>query len=262
MTGKQKPEESVYWQLVSFATSHEDVVLMRAFADTMNGYFVDVGAADPVLANVVKNLSEHLEWTGMHIEPNQNFSDRLKKAYPGDDVLQVVVGAQEGQAEFFDVDDGWLSTIDSRMASMYAAEGRTVSSRIVDVTTLDTILYSVGAPTPIDLLKIDVEGAELEVLAGFSFDVWKPRVVVVETIVPTRRGLAGDCGDLLISQGYRHTLFDGCNGFYVAPGETNEFVEALSVPANVFDQYAPIIWFLQLDEDKRPPVRLAPRSLR
>ncbi|CAM3873350.1 FkbM family methyltransferase [Kibdelosporangium persicum] len=234
---------------------------MRAFADTMNGYFVDVGAADPVLANVVKNLSEHLGWTGVHIEPDPNFADRLKNAYPGDHVVQAVVGARAGRAEFFEVDDGWLSTMDPVRAAAYEDEGRTVNSRVVDVTTLDSVLHSVGARAPIDLLKIDVEGTEPDVLAGLSFETWKPRVVVVETTTTTPRPGAANCDDLLRAHGYTHTLFDGCNGFYVAPGEPREFVEALSVPANVFDRYAPVIWFLQLDEDQRPPVRLAPRRL-
>ncbi|MEY8041039.1 FkbM family methyltransferase [Saccharopolyspora cebuensis] len=256
----QNSDDSVYWQLVSFATSHEDVVLMRAFAGTAPGYFVDVGAADPVLANVVKNLSEHLGWTGVHIEPDEHFADRLEAAYPGDHVLRSVVGAAEGTAEFFDVDDGWLSTANAELAGRYAAEGRTVVPRTAAVTTLDAVLRAVGAPTPIDVLKIDVEGAEADVLAGLSFDVWRPRVVVVDATVPLHGTATADFDDLA-RLGYRRTLFDGCNAFYVAPEESGELAEALSVPANVFDQYAPMIWFLQLDEDQRPPVRLAPRSL-
>lgn len=228
---------------------------MRAFAESGNGYFVDVGAADPVLANVVKNLSEHLGWTGVHIEPTQGFADRLRTAYPGDHVLQTVVGARDGWADFFDVEDGWLSTMNPQVAAMYRAEGRGIEPRRAEVRTLDSILHSVGAPKPIDLLKIDVEGAEPDVLAGFSFDIWKPRVVVVDTTaVLYQCGVEFD--HLLKMSGYRQTLFDGCNGFYVAPWENSEFAEALSIPANVFDKYAPIIWFLQLDAEDRPPVQI------
>ena len=36
------------YQLVSYAGNAEDVVLMRAFADRPGGFFVDVGAGEPV----------------------------------------------------------------------------------------------------------------------------------------------------------------------------------------------------------------------
>jgi FkbM family methyltransferase len=249
-------------QMVAFGSNNEDVVLMRAFGQTRHGYFVDVGAADPVLANVVKNLSEHLNWSGVHIEPDPKFAASLRRAYPTDHVVEAVAGDRDCETEFFEVDDGWLSTADPRIAAGHSTEGRSVRPRRIPAFTLDTILETVGAPPRIDLLKIDVEGAEPQVLAGLSLARWKPRVVLVESTEPmTPRRAVNNLAEILTRHGYRRTLFDGTNDFYVGPGEDLDFIEALSVPANIFDRFIPLIWYAKIANERRPQVRLVPRGL-
>jgi hypothetical protein len=50
----------------------------------------------------------------------------------------------------------------------------------VPVRTLDSLLDDAKAPKPIDLLSIDVEGHELDVLRGFDFARWQPRLILLE----------------------------------------------------------------------------------
>ena len=50
----------------------------------------------------------------------------------------------------------------------------------VPVTTLDDILVEGGAPQPLDFLSVDVEGHEIEVLRGFNFARWQPRLILLE----------------------------------------------------------------------------------
>jgi FkbM family methyltransferase len=56
---------------------------------------------------------------------------------------------------------------------------------LVVVRTLDDILSEARAPTPIDLLSVDVEGHEIEVLEGFDFERWRPRLVLIEDHIAT-----------------------------------------------------------------------------
>jgi hypothetical protein len=69
----------------------------------------------------------------------------------------------------------------------------------------------------IDFLKIDVEGAEADVLAGLDFTRHRPRVILIEAIVPGSMAdaSAGWEGDVL-ANGYRFVFFDRLNRFYVA----------------------------------------------
>ena len=46
--------------------------------------------------------------------------------------------------------------------------------------TLDSLLDEAEAPKPIDLLSVDVEGHELDVLRGFDFVRWQPRLILLE----------------------------------------------------------------------------------
>src|SRR5207247_10761083 len=69
----------------------------------------------------------------------------------------------------------------------------------------------------IDFLKIDVEGAEGDVLAGGDFRRFRPRVVLLEALAPgTLAENFGDWEPFLLDQGYVFALFDGLNRFYVA----------------------------------------------
>ena len=50
--------------MISYAQNAEDVVLMRAFADVEKGFYVDVGAWDPVADSVTKAFYD-IGWSGL-----------------------------------------------------------------------------------------------------------------------------------------------------------------------------------------------------
>jgi FkbM family methyltransferase len=50
----------------------------------------------------------------------------------------------------------------------------------VECMTLNTLLETHNFPKQFDVLVIDVEGHELEVLQGFSLDVWQPKLIIIE----------------------------------------------------------------------------------
>jgi hypothetical protein len=69
----------------------------------------------------------------------------------------------------------------------------------------------------IDFLKVDVEGAEADVLAGNDWKRFRPKVVVCEAIAPLSNEPAWDEWEpYLLAQGYRFCLYDQLNRFYVA----------------------------------------------
>jgi hypothetical protein len=67
------------YDLIAYAGNAEDVVLMRAFAGQRDGFFVDVGAGEPVSGSLTKNLVDGLGW----------------RAKPGFDLLKVDVEGAE-----------------------------------------------------------------------------------------------------------------------------------------------------------------------
>jgi len=84
------------------------------------------------------------------------------------------------------------------------------------VTTLAQLCESHGLGA-IDFLKIDVEGAEGDVLFGGDWKRFRPKVIVAEAVTPqaSEQGWQG-WEPFLLAQGYKFVLFDTLNRFYVA----------------------------------------------
>jgi hypothetical protein len=103
------------------------------------------------------------------------------------------------------------------------------------VRRLDALIAEAGLGT-IDFLKIDVEGAEEEVLAGLDLDRIRPRVLVIEAVNPqSPTGAPGPWEARLLAAGYVFALFDGLNRFYVA-GDDQALLQRFPKTPTPWDQ--------------------------
>ena len=222
--------------IVSYAQNFEDVLLWRALGSAGPGFWIDVGAADPELHSVTRAFAEQ-GWRGINVEPRGAEFARLEAARGADINLNVAVAAAAGRMVFFDCEDAGLSTLDAAVAAGHRAAGRAISEREVEVMTLAEICRVHAAPE-VHFLKIDVEGAERQVLEGADFVACRPWVMVVEA---TRPGSAADSSagweGLVLAAGYRFAWFDGVNRFYVAGERWERLAGSFAVPPNVFDDF-------------------------
>src|SRR4029077_9685302 len=109
-----------------------------------------------------------------------------------------------------------LSTFDPKIAVRHESAGWHRSETIVPVLTLTKILEDC-APPVVHFLKIDVEGAEGEVLEGLDLDRLRPWIIVAEATEPFSTKTTRDKWEHLVtSRGYGFAYFDGLNCFYVA----------------------------------------------
>ena len=89
----------------------------------------------------------------------------------------------------------------------------------------------------IHFLKVDVEGAELQVLSGINLKQRRPWIILVEATKPNSQEQDFDTWEhLIIERGYVYRYFDGLNRFYVAQ-ERTELMAAFDTPPNVYDDF-------------------------
>lgn len=236
--------------LISYAQNAEDVVLWRALGSVDGGFYIDVGAGDPVVDSVTKIFYD-AGWSGVNVEPMPEPFALLQAARPRDVNLRCALEREEGVRTYFSVDGGNpLSTGDAEIAAAHRDAGAEVRELRVETSTLARVCAD-HAPEEIHFLKIDVEGREHDVLAGADFARFRPWIVLVEAVAPQRvEGLDAGAGrtgpvaethtawePLLTGANYRFALFDGVNRFYVAAERWDDLGARVSVPANVLDRY-------------------------
>ena len=199
---------------------------------------MDVGAHDPKFGSVTWALYER-GWNGIVIEPMEHLCLRFKETRPRDISLCVALGEQRGEAPFYILDGGGgHSTMIEVIAKQLQKDmNAQVSERCVPVRTLADVLDEHARGRPIDLLKIDAEGAEAAILRGAQLDKNRPKLIVIESMVPFRQiDASQQSSQILEDHGYVLGYEDGLNKFFVAK-EFKELLTSLRYPPNVFDNY-------------------------
>ncbi len=201
---------------LSYTQNLEDYHLSLAFAGQATGRYIDIGAGHPVADNVSCWFYQR-GWHGIVVEPQPELAALYARLRPRDKVVQALVGRTHGERDFFLVErlHGFSTTIE-RYAQNAQALGVGYRSLRLPVVTLAALCETQGI-REIDFLKIDVEGAEPEVLAGADFKRFRPKVIVAEAVAPGSGEPAWqEWEPQLLSHGYRFALFDTLNRFYVA----------------------------------------------
>jgi FkbM family methyltransferase len=162
--------------------------------------FVDAGTnRGQILREAVR-----LAPAGRHIafEPIPALAAEVARSFPGVDCRQLALGARADVAEFchFTALDGWSGLQRSPEISDERGRPQYIEVR---VSTLDAELRELQP----SLVKIDVEGAELEVLEGARSVLSRARpIVLFEHVAAAARlygSQSGSLWDLFSESGYR-----------------------------------------------------------
>lgn len=184
------PEQKWYSQ------ANQDQVIHALFRGKRNGYFVDLAANHATSLSNTYSLETELEWSGLCIEPNSMYWDKL--AYRDCQVVGAVVGKTKMEEVKFIFNSGEHGGIfgDNFDNKRKGLEG---ASQPKYTVTLLEILERFNAPKTIDYLSLDVEGAEEFIMSAFPLDKYTISVLTVER---PNQGLL----DLFEKHGYKQIM--------------------------------------------------------
>ena len=221
--------------LTSYAQNFEDVILWRALGQVEGGFYIDVGAQDPVEDSVSLGFYEK-GWRGVHVEPTLHYAEKLRAARPDETVIQAAIASDAGLLHFYEIAETGLSTGDETQAQHHRDAGFTVRETDVPCMPLGALLDRYG-DREIHWLKIDVEGLERQVLESWGDSPVRPWIVVVEAVVPGTQIPSHESWDkLLTAKGYKPVYFDGLNRYYLS-NEQKKLAGHFNAGPNVFDEF-------------------------
>lgn len=220
---------------ISYAQNLEDVMLYRALKHIKEGFYIDVGAQDPIVDSVTKAFYD-MGWKGINIEPSTYWYNKIVVKRSRDINLQLFAGEKNSSIELYEFTGSGHSTYVENYAKNAAKRGLEYISRIVPSDTLNNICEQYKVKD-LHFLKIDVEGAEDLVLKGINFNRIRPWVCVIESTEPDSIKLNYSRWVKYIEfYMYELVYFDGLNRFYLAK-EHMELKKHFMSPPNVFDNY-------------------------
>lgn len=168
---------------------------LKAYIDSKGGYFVELGANDGVSQSNTLYFERERSWRGILIEPILHAFLKCKQNRAAENRFYCAACVPDDYDKpFVELTYANLMTaptgLDSDIADarahaqsgdIYLPAGETTVDVMAPARTLQSILEDASAPDLIDLLSLDVEGAELAVLKGVDHRRFRFRFMLIES---------------------------------------------------------------------------------
>ena len=201
---------------LSYAQNLEDYHLDLLFRDVALGTYIDVGGGHPVADNV--SFHAYLRgWRGLIVEPQEDLARLYAGVRPRDEVVSCLAGRTSGHIDFHVV-EGFHGLSSAVAANAERARGYGAATRVIKKSVEPlSALIDAARLGEIHFLKIDVEGAEPDVIAGLDLHGIGHKLSLSRRSIRTISRPMFRPGSRPCSVPDTRTLFfDNLNRFYVA----------------------------------------------
>ena len=218
-----------------FGTKSQDKwVINEIFNHKKNGFFVDLAATNGLLENNTFVLETFFGWSGIAIEPNNQFFFFLKKNRKCKCVNKVV-SSKKKKINFFEngptggvIGEEFDNNYLKRRKLIIKSKNKIKSKK---TATLEEILDDNLAPKVIHYLSLDVEGSETDIMRNFNFKKYKFLSLTIERPTP-------ELNNLLFKNDYLFVKNYKVDSFYVHKSLEN----IKKIKKEKFSQLPPKSW--------------------
>jgi hypothetical protein len=204
----------------SYARNREDVLLFRALSRVRNGFYIDIGVADPDKDSVTRAFYDR-GWVGVNVAASAKAFNFLKSTR----IYDVNVDSTSDLPDVLSVSYPQRfsrGTGDRKKRSFHEAESTGPS-----VTNV------------VHFVRIG-EGVDAAAIESIRLQNLLPWIIVVVSPQSEHEALYDfECERLIRDAGFNFVCFDGANRFYVS-SKKHELNDAFKVPVNLRDDYIPI----------------------
>lgn len=165
---------------IHYAQFGEDIILNELLKkEKTDGFYVDVGCYHPKKFSNTYALYKK-GWRGINIDLEDDKIHAFRMARPRDHNVLCAVSDKREQVTLFRYGGYGLGTT---ISDDYAAR---TTDALLEKTTVETrSLNEIINESPykgrqIDVLSIDVEGMDFKVLNSLDFNVYQPKIIVIE----------------------------------------------------------------------------------
>ena len=159
-----------------------DLIITKLLNSKNNGIYIDVGCHHPFLNNHTYLLYKS-GWKGINIDIDYSSIDMFNFFRKNDENIQIAITDHIGEVDLFFHHNRAAKNTISREFGSNAKEIKKINSN-----TLDNIIEnSKFKDSKIDFVSIDVEGNEINVLKGFNLKKYKPKLIMLEFILPNQK---------------------------------------------------------------------------
>lgn len=195
---------------------------MLVLSNLTNGFFVDLASNHALLFSNTYRLEQSFHWNGLCIEANPLYVWGLSARKCT--TVYAVVGNVTGAQQLFNMEGVYGGLVGQQFDNQIKRR----HSQSFYTITLEAILRKFNAPTTIDYLSLDVEGAEEFILGNFPFNRYSFNTMTVERPSPNLHHILAINGYVFIrmlgahgDSFYMHKQHPRCNGALALYGINN-----------------------------------------
>lgn len=163
-----------------YSQFREDVNIRAFFEEKEGGFFVELGAYNWCMHSTTYILESQFGWSGLAVDARAEVGEGFRDYRRNTKFRHCAIGSATGDRVFYrnTVRPGLSSIHPGYLATCGETQDPCVPEEVPTIT-VDDLLQQEGV-TRMDFLSVDIEGAELDALSGFSIERYRPSLVLLE----------------------------------------------------------------------------------